>query len=111
MNEETNTPQVTPMGLEYAKRLEDLLVLPFDDAVEIKRWEDEAGVVQEWIRDNFSELPQGFPKYIMFYFHDPDIRAREPEYRNHQEQKVRLFIRQLRGEAPLDNGSPWWRFW
>jgi hypothetical protein len=111
MNEAATSSQITPRGLEFADRLERLLQLPLDSATDVESWQEACGELREWIDANFSELPLRLPQYLMFYFHDPDIRAKEPKYRNHQEQQVRRFIRQLRGEEPPDIKRPWWRFW
>jgi hypothetical protein len=97
--------------LELAARLEELLRLPLDRTSNVEPWDARCDDLRAWINANAAELPLGLPTYLMFYFHDADIRAKEPEYRTHQEQQVRRFIRQLRGEEPPDIRRPWWRFW
>lgn len=111
MNEAATNPQVTPRGLELADRLEHLLQLPLDYPDHVEPWTAASEEVSTWIETHFSELPLSLPQYLMFYFHDPDIRAKEPAYRNHQDQQVRRFIKQLRGEEPPETKRPWWRFW
>ena len=111
MNEAATGSQVTPHGLELAVRLDHLLQLPLDRPEHAKPWSDACDEVSTWIDSHLSELPLSLPQYLTYYFHDPDIRATEPEYRNHQEQQVRRFVRQLRGEEPPDIKRPWWRFW
>ena len=111
MNSTESNSQVTLSGLEFADRLERLLQLPLDAQSDVDLWTDACGEVQTWLNAHAHELPFEMPVHLMFYFHDPDIRAKEPSYKAHQETAVRRIIRQLRGEELPDNKRPWWRFW
>ena len=85
--------------------------MPLDSLSDVEPWTDACGEVSRWVDAHFSELPFMPPQYLMFYFHDADIRAKEPDSRIHQEQQLRRLIRQLRGDEPLDTQRPWWRGW
>ena len=111
MNDTETNPQVTPSGLELAERLERLLELPLDGPPDVDPWTDACGEVQSWLDAHAHQLPFEMPTHLMFYFHDPDIRAKEPDYKAKQEKAVRRLIRQLRGDEPPDIKRPWWRFW
>ena len=111
MNDTETIPQVSPSGSELADRLERLLHLQLAQPSDVDPWIDASDEVQSWLDVHTDELPFELPTHLMFYFHDPDIRAREPEYKTHQEKAVRRLIRQLRGEEPPDIKRPWWRFW
>lgn len=111
MNDTEAKPQVTPSGLELAERLARLLELPLGAPSDVDPWIDACGEVQSWLYAHTHQLPFKTPTHLMFYFHDPDIRAKEPDYKTHQEKAVRRLIRQLRGEEPPDIKRPWWRFW
>lgn len=101
---------MTPRGLELADRLERLLELPLETPSDVELWTDACSNVQAWLSAHVRELPFEPPSHLMFYFHDADIRAREPDYRAHQEQTVRRFIRQLCGNEPPDIKRPLWDF-
>ncbi len=109
MNRTATTPQVTPAGWELAARLERLLELPVAAPADLAAWEDASRDVQVWLEAHAQELPFELPQHLMFYFHDSDIRAREPDYQASQEQAIRRLIRQLRGEEAPDIRRPWWR--
>ena len=111
MNNTKTNPQVTLSGLELADRLERLLQLPLGGPPDVDTWTDACREVQSWLDVHTHELPFEMPAHLMFYFHDPDIRAKEPGYKTHQEKAVRRLIRQLLGEVPPDISRPWWRFW
>jgi hypothetical protein len=111
MNDTATNPQVTPSGLELADRLERLLQLPLGGPSHIQPWTDACAEVQSWLGTHAHELPFELPHHLVFYFHDPDIRAKEPGYKASQEQGIRRLIKQLRGEEPPDIKRPWWRFW
>jgi hypothetical protein len=111
MNETQTTPQVTPCGLELADRLEHLLQLPLDRADHIEQWYAASGELTDWIDAHFTELSHGVPHHLSHYFSDADIRAKEPGYRTNQEDAVRLYIRQLRGEPLPERKRAWWCFW
>ena len=85
--------------------------MPLDSSSDVEPWIAACDEVNSWIDIHSSELPFTLPQYLMFYFHDADIRAKEPEYRIHQDQQIHRFIKQLRGEEPLPTPRPWWRFW
>jgi hypothetical protein len=93
--------------LELADRLTGLLQLPLDSSADVDPWMDACDEVQTWLDANALEVPH----HLWHYFADPDIRAKDPSYRAYQEEAVRRFIRQLRGEEPLETKRPWWRFW
>ncbi len=107
MNDTEAKPQVTPSGLELAERLARLLELPLGAPSDVDPWIDACGEVQSWLYAHTHQLPFKTPTHLMFYFHDPDIRAKEPDYKTHQEKAVRRLIRQLRGEEPPDIKRPW----
>ena len=111
MNGTATNPQVTPAGFELADRLERLLQLPLGGPSDVEPWTDACGEVQSWLAVHAHELPFEMPTHLMFYFHDPDIRAREPDYKAQQEKAVHRLILQLRDEEPPDITRPWWRFW
>jgi hypothetical protein len=92
--------QVTRRGLELADRLEGLLQLPLAGPADVEPWINACGEVRVWLDANTQEMPFELPTYLMFYFHDPDIRAKESDYKVYQETAVRGLIRQLRGESP-----------
>ena len=111
VNNATTNLKVTPTGLELANRLERLLQLPLDAPSAVEPWTDACDEVQSWLDAHAHELPFKLPQHLMFYFHDLDIRAKEPDYKARQEQAVRRLIRQLRGEESPDIKRPWWRLW
>ena len=111
MNEASTSPQVTPCGLELAERLERLVQLPLDRTDDVGPWTAASDEVSDWIEAHQSEIPLSVPHHLLHYFNDADIRAKDSGYRTSQEDAVRLFIRQLRGEPLPERKSAWWRFW
>jgi hypothetical protein len=102
---------MTPCGLELAARLERLLELPLTNSSDVEPWILACAKVQSWLYTHSDKLPFEMPSLLMFFFHDPDIRVRDPDYKQAQEQQIHRLIRQLRGEELLDIRRPWWRFW
>ncbi|RYD85092.1 MAG: hypothetical protein EOP84_03610 [Verrucomicrobiaceae bacterium] len=111
MDDAATGPQATPSGLALASQLERLLQLPLDSPSDVDPWFDACAEVQAWLEAHVDELPFVLPPDLIFYFHDPDIRAKEPEYKEWQEQAIRHLIKQLRGEELPGIKLPWWRFW
>lgn len=111
MKDIATNPRVTPSGLELADRLERLLQLPLDGSSGVQPWASACGAVQAWLNAHADDMPFELPQHLMFYFHDPDIRAKEAEYKAGQEQAIRRLVRQLRGEELPDIKRPWWRLW
>lgn len=100
-----------PSAFELADRLEHLLQLPLTGPADVEPWTDTCIETQTWLNAHADKLPFEMPKFLMFYFHDPDIRAKEPEYKAHQERDIQRLIRQLRGEEAPPPRLPWWHFW
>ena len=95
---------------EVADRLEGLLQMPLNDDSDVGPWIDACFEVQAWIAAHAGELPS-LPAELMFYFHDPDIRVKDSEYKATQELAVLRFIEHLRGGKQPEVTRPWWRFW
>ncbi len=102
---------MSPAAVTLAAHLERLLQLPLATPSDVEAWTDASCEVESWLAAHVRELSFKMPPQLMFYFHDPDIRVKDPDYKASQEQSVRHLIRQLRGEVPLDIRRPWWRFW
>jgi hypothetical protein len=87
---------------EFADRLEGLLLVPLNAPSDVERWTDARYELESWIASHADELPD-VPSFLMFYFHDPDIRVEEPEYKATQELAIRNFIHKLRQAAQPDD--------
>lgn len=110
MDDAATGPRLTPCGLDLASQLERLLQLPLDGPADVEPWLEACVEVRTWLDAHGDELPFAMPPELIFFFHDPDIRAKDPDYKAWQEQAVRHLIKQLRGEELPDVKRPWWRF-
>jgi|JI6StandDraft_1071083.scaffolds.fasta_scaffold119303_2 hypothetical protein len=82
--------------LNLANQLESLLARPLECEADIEPWRDNASQVEAYIGEHWSRLEVEAPHHLYHYFSDADIRVKEPEYRQDQEDAVREFIAELR---------------
>ena len=77
-----------------AGELERLMQLPLKSKVDVALWADEARTLQTVLDERFPKLE--FPHHIWHFLADPDIRERDPDYRDAQHREISDYIAQVR---------------
>ncbi len=82
-------------------QLEKLVALPLTTDSELDRWNAEADKVEKALRDVFPEFE--LPDVFRHFLADPDIRLRDKEYLEYQNQRITSYIARLRQRTKSDS--------
>jgi|APLak6261664116_1056043.scaffolds.fasta_scaffold80877_1 hypothetical protein len=95
-----HNPQIL---LEISKELRRLVEASPHSEIEMEAWNEAARQTYQKLQSKFSEVT--LPHQVVHYLHDADIRVKDEEYRENQNQFMLELIRQLeQGVLPQSSG-------
>jgi hypothetical protein len=86
------------VGDFFAGELERLMTLPLSTKSDLEQWYAELAKLEDILQERFPSFE--FWHEVMHFFHDVDIRARDPGYRDYQHGLIRDYVAFLRSEPP-----------
>jgi len=82
----------------FAGELERLMALPLSTKSDVKHWYAERSKTEKTLKERFPKFE--FWHEVWHFLLDPDIRARDTGYRDHQHGLMRGYVEYLRNEPP-----------
>ncbi len=82
----------------FAGELERLMALPLTTKSDVDHWYAERDKTEKILKERFPKFE--FWREVWHFFLDPDIRARDAGYRDHQHGLMRDYVAFLRNEQP-----------
>jgi hypothetical protein len=82
----------------FAGELERLMALPLSTKLDVERWYAERSKTEKMLKERFPKFE--FWHEVWHFLLDPDIRARDAGYRDHQHSLMRDYVAFFRNEPP-----------
>ena len=82
----------------FAGELERLMALPLSTKLNVECWYAERSKTEKILKQRFPKFE--FWHEVWHFLADPDIRARDTGYRDHQHNLMRDYVAFLRNEPP-----------
>jgi len=87
--------ELEKLSRELAADLRALSQSPLTSDSDLVPWLDLAGTIRTKLSTTYRKLDPAIPEYLEHYFSDPDIRVKDPEYRDEQTKLVGVLISDL----------------